>query len=142
MKNSVLSSGADSDVTKQPAAVFLQAFFMPTLTMPTQKPISRRMPTHRMNVWIADTPSSVEVMMDAPLMASIKLTKPKTPPRIVLASGPNTIAPTAIGTVKNDMYSGPTGTLPRPMSFITISTATRMASWVRYCTFIRLFFFG
>ena len=60
----------------------------------------------------------------------------------MLASGPNTIAPTAIGTVRNDMYSGPTGTLPRPMSFITISTATRMASWVRYCTFIRLFFFG
>ena len=26
------------------------------------------------------------------------------------------IAPTAIGTVRNDIYSGPTGTLPRPIS--------------------------
>ena len=89
-----------------------------------------------MNVWMADTPSSVEVIIDAPLIASMKLTKPKTPPSSMLASGPMTIAPMAIGTVRNDMYSGPTGTLPKPMSFITTSIATRMASCVSVCTLI------
>ena len=54
----------------------------------------------------------------------------------MLASGPMTIAPMAIGTVRNDMYSGPTGTLPKPMSFITTSIATRMASCVSVCTLI------
>ena len=94
------------------------------------------MPKHRMNVCTADTPSSVEVMIDAPLIASIKLTKPKMPPSSMLAIGPMTIAPIAIGTVRNDIYSGPTGTLPRPMSFITTSMATRIASCVSVCTLI------
>ena len=86
---------------------------------PQPKPISTRMPKHRMNVCTGETASRLDVMMDAPLTASIKLTMPNTPPRIALAAGPSTMAPTAMGTVKNDMYSGPTGTLPRPMSFMT-----------------------
>lgn len=58
------------------------------------------------------------------------------PPSSMLAIGPMTIAPIAIGTVRNDIYSGPTGTLPRPMSFITTSMATRIASCVSVCTLI------
>ena len=138
MKNSVLSSGADSDGNK---AVGRRVFarLWPSRHRPARRsrPISRRVTKHRMNVWMADTPSSVEVIIDAPLIASMKLTNAENAAQAACSPAvPMTIAPMAIGTVRNDMYSGPTGTLPKPMSFITTSIATRMASCVSVCTLI------
>ena len=66
-------------------------------------------------------------MTDAPVMASLKLTAPKTAPKTAPAVGPSRMAPTAMGTVKNDMYSGPTGTLPSPTAFIASSMAMSIA---------------
>ena len=89
------------------------------------------MTTHSTKVLTGLIWKNVPVMTEAPVIASFMLTRPNTPPRIAPAVGPIAIAPTAIGTVRNDIYSGPTGTLPRPMSFITISMAASSASCAR-----------
>ena len=106
---------------------------------PTHQPISTRMTTHRIKVLIGLIWKSAPVI-PPPASASLKLTQPNTPPRIAPAVGPMVIAPTAIGTVRNDMYSGPTGTLPRPISFITTSIAASSASCARYRTLVVLLF--
>ena len=64
-------------------------------------------------------------------MASNRLVKPKVRPSTEPIEGPSRMAPTATGTVKNDMFSAPTGTWPMPSSHISSSTATSMAVSVR-----------
>ena len=98
------------------------------------------MPTHSTTVCTGLREKKVPVMADLPEMASVKLKMPNTAPRISPSTGPQSMAPMAMGRVKKLMYSGPTGTAPRPNARIASSMATRRASFVSLPTFVLVVF--
>ena len=89
--------------------------------------MSIRIPTHRITVFTGLTEKKAVVMPPTPEMASYRLNRPNTMPSTMPATGPMHTAPTAMGSVRKLMFSGPTGTLPSPSSRMATSMATSNA---------------
>ena len=66
-------------------------------------------------------------MAEAPVMASYRLVKPKTMPRIAPPRGPSSMAPMAMGTMVSVITRGPTGILDRPVTRIMRMMAMKTA---------------
>lgn len=92
--------------------------------------MSIRMPTHRMTVCTGLMLKKVPVMKDLPEIASVRLRMPNTAPRTIPSTGPQSMAAMAMGRVRKLMFSGPTGTAPRPMARMASSMARSKASFV------------